>query len=489
MIRNMAKTAMTALLGVFLVMCSTAATSVTAHAVVAPTVHIASRHSQTFYVSPNGSDLNSGTSPQQAWKTIDHVNLVTLQAGDRVLFQGGSIFSGSITLTQSERGTASTPIVIGSYGTGNATIQANNDSGIYAYDTAGIVIQDLNIVGSGVDQNQGYGIFFYNDLPGPQKLNYIQIMRMNVSGFRNGGIVVGAYNSTLDNGYQNILISDCHVFDNGQGGIFTWGNWTPEVPIMSIDNVVIRNCIVNHNVGLPNSSNNTGNGIVLGQVNKGLIEHCVAFDNGQNDNGQGGGPAGIWAWDSNKIVIQHNVSHDNHTSNGADGDGFDFDGGVTNSLMQDNVAYNNDGAGYLLCEFYQAGKWSNNIVRNNTSTNDARNNSYAALQIYAPWGETMSDSSVYGNVFKMSPAPVGTPSVVWIYEKDGTVQNIDIHDNTFIATNGLPLVTTSQSTDKVGMEVSFTHNAYEAEQGPFLINWNGTNYSSVKAWHTATGQE
>ena len=42
---------------------------------------------------------------------------------------------------------------------------------------------------------------------------------------------------------------------------------------------------------------------------------------------------------------QYCFSHDNKTSpEGLDGGGFDFDGGITNSLMQYNLAMNNEGA-------------------------------------------------------------------------------------------------------------------------------------------------
>jgi parallel beta helix pectate lyase-like protein len=75
----------------------------------------------TYYVSPNGSDSNSGTSPSQAWQTIARVNDAQLHPGDGVLFQGGQTFSDD-TLMPNVSGTATAPIVFGSYGSGQATI-------------------------------------------------------------------------------------------------------------------------------------------------------------------------------------------------------------------------------------------------------------------------------------------------------------------------------------------------------------------------------
>ncbi|MHB1837679.1 MAG: right-handed parallel beta-helix repeat-containing protein [Solirubrobacteraceae bacterium] len=75
----------------------------------------------TYYVSPNGSDQNPGTSPALAWRTVGRVNSATLAPGDGVLFQGGATFSDT-TLMPEDGGSAGAPIVFGSYGSGQATI-------------------------------------------------------------------------------------------------------------------------------------------------------------------------------------------------------------------------------------------------------------------------------------------------------------------------------------------------------------------------------
>lgn len=445
---------------------------------------------QTFYVSPNGSDQNSGTSPQQAWKTISRVNSQALVAGDSVLFQGGQSFSGNLYLSPTEQGSTSAPITIGSYGTGHATILAGTGAGIYAYDTAGITIQHLDITGSGPDTNTDNGISFYNDLSGATILNNIQIIDDNITGFHKGGITIGAYNATANNGYNNIVINGVHAWSDGDHGISLWGNFVGFQNTVTNSNVTIENCVANDNLGLSSATGNTGSGIVLGQTGNGVIENCQSYDNGLDDTYPSGGPAGIWAWDSNDITIKDNVSHDNHTSCGADGDGFDFDGGVTNSIMENNISYNNDGAGYLLCQFYYAGPWGNNIVRDNISTNDGRKNNYSSLQVYPSWGEDMNTAQVYDNTFVMSPNAGESPSVVWLNPNGGTVENFNIHNNNFVSNQGVPLVTTVNNSNPPYQATGFTfsNNSYQTVQGPFVINWNGTVYNSLQAWTSATGQ-
>lgn len=75
-----------------------------------------------YYVKNSGNDLNSGTSDAAAWATIDKVNsmLAVLKPGDRVLFNRGNIFYGTIRITKS--GVSGSPITFGAYGTGDKPI-------------------------------------------------------------------------------------------------------------------------------------------------------------------------------------------------------------------------------------------------------------------------------------------------------------------------------------------------------------------------------
>jgi parallel beta-helix repeat protein len=71
-----------------------------------------------YYVSPNGSDTNNGTSTSTPWRTIDRVNQLGtgITAGTQILFERGGTYRGRININGS--GTAANKIVIGAYGTG-----------------------------------------------------------------------------------------------------------------------------------------------------------------------------------------------------------------------------------------------------------------------------------------------------------------------------------------------------------------------------------
>jgi putative cofactor-binding repeat protein len=79
----------------------------------------------TYYVSPNGSDSNRGTSPDDAWRTIGQVNRAKLQPGDGVLFQGGASFTDNTLMPgwgTSVSGSPDHPVVFGSFGQGHASL-------------------------------------------------------------------------------------------------------------------------------------------------------------------------------------------------------------------------------------------------------------------------------------------------------------------------------------------------------------------------------
>ncbi|WP_319480696.1 LamG-like jellyroll fold domain-containing protein [uncultured Draconibacterium sp.] len=94
-----------------------------------------------YYVSANGNDANTGTSPDQAWQSLDRVNSLTPSPGDQILFDRGGQWYGTINLTVS--GSSGNPIEIGAYGTGAKPILSgfttitsgwtNEGNGIFSY--------------------------------------------------------------------------------------------------------------------------------------------------------------------------------------------------------------------------------------------------------------------------------------------------------------------------------------------------------------------
>jgi len=72
---------------------------------------------QTYYVSPTGSDSNTGTSPNSPWRSLSKVDSTNFAPGSQILFQSGGDWYGQ-QLSASSSGTPSDPITYGSYGSG-----------------------------------------------------------------------------------------------------------------------------------------------------------------------------------------------------------------------------------------------------------------------------------------------------------------------------------------------------------------------------------
>lgn len=82
-----------------------------------------------FWVdSRNGNDAAAGTSPGQAWRTLDRLACCELEPGDVVSFARGSSFDGCLEIRVS--GTAVAPIRFTSYGRKNlpAPVFTNSDT-------------------------------------------------------------------------------------------------------------------------------------------------------------------------------------------------------------------------------------------------------------------------------------------------------------------------------------------------------------------------
>jgi len=76
----------------------------------------------TYYVdATNGDDSNSGTSEDQAWKTLAHLAAQTFSPGDVIGFKKGEIWNERVSFANLI-GTETDPIIFTSYGSGNRPI-------------------------------------------------------------------------------------------------------------------------------------------------------------------------------------------------------------------------------------------------------------------------------------------------------------------------------------------------------------------------------
>jgi hypothetical protein len=436
---------------------------------------------QTFYISPSGNDNATGTSSGNAWKSISKLNNTTLAPGTTVLFEGGQSFNGSIYLDQNDANSSSVPVIISSYGTGKALISSGNDKGFFAYNTKGIHVSNLVFEGSSMATNTSDGVSFYTDLPGNVKLANIKCENLEIKNYGKTGLFISSYN--LNTGFKNVLINNVEVHDVKETGILTSAFTSQTHTGWAHENIVIRNSQTYNIPGYADASSHRGSGIILSGVDGALIEKSTAHHTG-SANTHCGGPGGIWAYDCNNLIIQYCESYKNSSGSGCDGLGFDLDGGITNSILQYNYSHDNDGAGYLLGQYDNARNWNNNTVRYNISENDGRTNA-GGITLFKGVNTTMNNCKIYHNtVFTSSSASNPLVSAFSIINWNTGITGVEVYNNIFVTTGGARLVNIPS-----GYSAFFAGNVYWSSGFPFLIHYQGSDYSSLSSWRSGTGNE
>lgn len=435
----------------------------------------------TYYISSTGNNSAAGTSISTAWQSISKLNTINLAPGTVILFEGGKTFSGTINLDANDGNDAINPIVISTYGSGRATIQSGAGMGLYAFNTKGFQISNLIFEGSGLSTNTTDGVKIHTNLGGNIKLANIKITNIEI---RNYGIVgVYIYSSNYNTGFKDVLIDQVHIHNVKENGLFIKGYTSPTHVGWSHQNVIIRNTEVDNVPGYADVNSHRGSGIIMAQVDNGLIEKSLAHHNGAS-NTHCGGPGGIWAYDCNNVIIQYCESYNNLAGTGCDGLGFDLDGGIVNSILQYNYSHDNDGAGYLLGQYDNARLWSNNTVRYNISENDGRTNS-GGITLFKGPNSTMNGCKIYNNtIYTSTSASNSGVGAFTITDWVSGITGIEVYNNIFQTTGGAYLVDVPS-----GYTATFAGNLYWSSGSTFKIRYHGINYSSVNAWRTASGNE
>ena len=330
-----------------------------------------------YYFSPSGKDSNAGTLASP-WQHISRIGALRFQPGDSVLLEGGKLFKGSIQLDSSVTGSARQPVFMGSYGNLPAVIDAGNQTGISIHGVCHLILQHIVLKGSGrKGGNTGRGIWV-------SVSSDVILQSIEVSGFQKSGVEI--------TDCSDVRVSKINAHDNGYAGIAVTGNHFPE---FTNTNIYIGHCVASNNPGDPTELNNhSGNGIVVGLARKVLVEYCAATNNGWDMPRLGNGPVGIWAWEADSVIIQSCISYRNRTAPGAaDGGGFDLDGGVTHSIVQYNLAYENEGYGFGIFQFSGATPWHDNVFRYNISYNDGNRTQNGASVLW--WNGSLDTSQFH----------------------------------------------------------------------------------------------
>ncbi|HZX58388.1 MAG TPA: right-handed parallel beta-helix repeat-containing protein, partial [Mucilaginibacter sp.] len=407
---------------------------------------------RTWYIDTAGTDAGFGRKGKPL-KTINRVNVVELHPGDTIRFRAGQTFNGTLELRAGMNGSRENPIVITSYGKGRAIIDGGDSSAVRVYKGSYLKLEHLVLRGSGRKTgNVKDGLAIIN-------CDHVTVDGLDISGFQKSGLLI--FSS------QNIVANHISVHENGSAGI------TVEAPYQTREshNIKILNCRAENNPGDPtNLTNHSGNGIVVGDCRKVLIDHCTATNNGWDMPRIGNGPVGIWAYEADSVIIQHCLSYKNKTSKGgADGGGFDLDGGVTNSIVQYNVSYGNWGSGYCIFQYWGASPWHDNIFRYNISENDGTvSDSQAGLYV---WNSSDDENQfyncqVYGNIIYNDKV------AALCFSEKSESKGIRFYNNVFVGKDSL-----IKGKDKIGDARYWGNDWWSIKKGFYM-----TGVRDFKEW-------
>ena len=494
----------------------------TLHVLLLHSFHACAAASNYYYVSPLGNDAADGTSPSTPWATTKRVNAQPLLPGDSILFDAAHGNHTNVNLIVSHNGTSDAPISIRSYGGPRSTLLAGaaTANGVLINAAAYVQVSDLSVFGGGAPSNaHATCVSLWTDggaaLPG-----------VTLSNIETVGCSIGVYiGSSACGGFTGVRMANISAHHNRDDGILVGSNTWP-MSCYAHSDVSITDSIAFNNSGNPaNTGGWSGSGIVFSSVNGALITRCTAYHNGGLNAHAGGGPVGIWAYNANNVTISHSVSYRNSMGSGTlDGGGFDLDGGASNSVLEYNLAFDNAGPGFLVCQFNDNTAWPtlNNTLRYSVSYLDgvSARNGAAGIELYTP--DVLHGLDVLGNTFISGPSSIPGQSQAAAASISGGLLNVRFRRNALLSTGGgggggaFPAVVNAAS----GVGVVFTNNSYWTTENATstssnnytsnatsashsyrtasaavdaAINstwvWEGASYGSLSAWRAATGQE
>jgi hypothetical protein len=352
----------------------------------------------------SGSDQNSGLSAEQAWRSVDKINNTTFAPGDSILLKRGSRCPGMLWPKGS--GQEGRPIRVGAYGKGALPLVdgSGHEAALKLFNQEYWHIENLETKGG-----DPYGIFVSGDRGKLRHFRLTNLVVHDVTGqvkTKSSGLVV--FNSGgSDQTFDNVLIDGVTAYNTTQWcGIMVRGAGGNDLSDWSrrASNVVIRNSIA-HDV--------FGDGIVMFQVHKGLIEKSAAWRTGLQPTQTIGTPNGIWYWSCSDCVIEWTEGYF-VDSPGVDGGVYDIDWGCDNSIVQYNFGH--DSMGYCASVF-GAGNYTttNSIVRYNVCVNNGRSPKLARRQgdmYISTWEKGSLDGvEIYNNTHYWNP-PVNAPALL-----------------------------------------------------------------------------
>ncbi|GAB6989663.1 LamG-like jellyroll fold domain-containing protein [Paenibacillus pini] len=393
-----------------------------------------------YYVD---SSLTTNGDGQEAhpFNNLVSINAITLQAGDKVLFKRGTVYSG--TFIPKGSGTNSSPILIGAYGGGTSRPIINADGqtdAVLLKNVQYIQLRDLELTASGdnktvrrgvhvLGQDAGdlYGIVLQNleihDVRGYMPSTTGGNIAVGKYGNASGGIVIEVLGSAIKTAFHDIKVLDNTVHSVDRQGIYTWSNWCqrPELVGFWFNLCTAKwNPFTNVLISGNHLSDIGGDGIVAKTSTDVIVEHNTLEGFNVRSNSPN---AGMWTANTNHVLFQYNSASGGKTT--SDGMAYDVDHSSNNITFQYNLSYDNEGGFFLLCPYAgSAGQTQNFTIRYNISINDH-------ARLFQSCGGKLINGQIYNNTMYVGPN-IATS----IFDGGSTIDTVTFANNIVYSPSG-----------------------------------------------------
>ncbi|SFB82337.1 Acetyl esterase/lipase [Parapedobacter composti] len=346
-----------------------------------------------YYVDNfNGNDCHSGTTPDQAWKSLEKVNATRFHPGDCIYFRRGGIWFGK--LHPQGDGATDAPIVISAYGTGpNPLLHGNGlqGSGVVSfYNQSYWEVGNLEIVNPADSAGDRRGVEIKAENAGVIRGIHLHHLHIHdIHGIRGHDYAskktAGIYFGVVDDRqrptrFDDIRVSDCLLHHISNQGIVTNNErnhkdypGTERWHQQKFTGLVIHQNVLHHIAK---------NAMIVRLTEGGLVEHNLCYETALGMSGNT-----MFTISARGTTFQYNEGFLNRSTD-ADGSLYDPDLRSPGTIWQYSYSHNNS---HGLVWFCTALADTGIVVRNNISSNDH------GFLVYANYA--FSGAKIYNNVF------------------------------------------------------------------------------------------
>lgn len=383
---------------------------------------VSAARATTYYVnSSTGSDSNNGTSSSTPWQNISHVNSITFNPGDSILFARGCSWTNQLSPQGS--GTSTAPITIDAYGTGaDPLIQASgaHPAALALSNQQYWEVGDLELTNTFSAGGTFYGVLISaQDIGAVEHIHLSNLTVHDVSGDPankdTGGICFNITGSATATYFDDVLITGCYLYNITRTGIFLESSWSTRTATVNTNWTPSTNVVISDNV----VSTCAANGVIWRVSSGPVLANNILADNAQSVSGNA-----MFVFNCDNAVMQDNEGYGTVYQSGyTDAAGFDDDYQNKGTVIQYNYSHDNGLGGIVAVAI--GGFNQNAIIRYNI----LKNNQQQGFRI----GGNVTNAAIYNNTIYLS----GTLSnVTMVYHKslsgdwpDGTTYSNNIIDN------------------------------------------------------------